>query len=200
MRWSVIAWKREERAFQPWMPRQRASAIMQSWQQVVSTWLRPWYEVIVSDSLPGYPMLPRPPWNDTTSFMKRYPPSSSAATARCVRPAFPGDSGSNMLQDTGYSLTSRLASRYRRLSAVSQSPGYSSHPGGRNLRCRPGTALWVTDNIVTHGAAHPCVTLFPCFVTLRRSHARYSMITAFITGSANFSFCNRYTWIYGIDR
>ena len=138
---------------------------MQPWQQVVSTGLRPWYEVIVSDSLPGYPMLPRPPWNDTTSFMKRYPPSSFAATARCVRPAFPGDSGSNMLHGIGYSLTPRLAWRYPRLSAIPHPPRYSSHPGGRNLRCRRGTALWVTDNIVTHGAAYPCVTLFPYFVT-----------------------------------
>lgn len=152
MRWSVIAWKREERAFQPWMHRHRASAIMQSWQQVVSTWLRPWYEVIVSDSLPGYPMLPRPPWNDTTSFMKRYPPSSFAATARCVRPAFPGDSGSNMLHGIGYSLTPRLAWRYPRLSAIPHPPRYSSHPGGRNLRCRRGTALWVTGYIL-HQAA-----------------------------------------------
>ena len=37
-----------------------------------------------------------------------------------------------------------LRAAHARLSAVPQRPRYSSRPGGWNLRCRRGTALWAT--------------------------------------------------------
>ena len=114
-------WEREERAFQPWQHRRTASAIMSSWLQEVSTWLRHWYEVIESERLPVSPRLPRPPGNDSISFSQRYPPSSSAAPEGCVLPAFPGGRGSRWLHGTGYSLRPRVMGPLTpRVSAVPQ--------------------------------------------------------------------------------
>ena len=45
-----------------------------------------------------------------------------------------------------------LGAAHARLSAVPQRPRYSSRPGGWNLRCRRGTAIWATPtSILTQG-------------------------------------------------
>ena len=146
-------------------PQAPARSISQS-LQVVSTWLRPWYEVIVSESLPGSPMLPRPPWNDTISFYSGIHPhlSQRRGDASLLPSPVAAVADGCTVPVTRSALA--LGAAHARLSAVPQSPRYSSRPGGWNLRCRRGTAIWATFHLYSNPMrpGFP-VSLFTVFVT-----------------------------------
>lgn len=142
----------------PRQPPTRASAIMKSWLQVVSAWLRLWYEILES-TVASRLRLPRPHgFADSISFFSGIHPHLPQRRGDAYPLPSPVATGADGCTVSVTRSASALGAAHTRLSARPHPPRYSTQPM-REVRSMPtGNGPIGYGYIVTHGAVGYGVT------------------------------------------